>query len=758
MYRCLLRARFARLLTLAGATAGMLVLGAGAGVEIRSLISTDARAERRVRCELDAPAERRVRCELDAPAELRVRCELDAPAKLRVLSLNAWHGGMRVEEGRAKLLAVIRGARADVVGLQEARAGLPFFLAQELGWDLVASDDQSVAILSRFPVVARHPRTKNDAGLGARLRVREEPPSEIELFVAHLDHDPYGPYQAHFERASLEAILVAQRENQLAEIEDLLRVMAPALERSTSVPVFLVGDLNTPSHLDWTEANAARNAGYVVDWPVTRAIERAGLVDAFRARHPDPVRVPGVTWSPIVRRNGERAEPQDRIDFVFYRGEALRLTICETLLLGAPREEPDHAANEWPSDHAAVLAELALALRPAPEAPSERARFALDAVQVRAGDPLAFRFEGTTEVERGWIGLWPAHAFPEAVPSTQWRYLHGTQEPPSTRGPARGVVRFPTGPDPEAPLPPGDYVAWLLANDRDEPLAPPLRCTVAPRTSSEELGRARDRLRVLVWNLWHGGKEDGEAGLERVIEILREADPDIALLVETYGSGQRIAAALDRHLLMATPADNLSILSRWPFAEAWDLGDRFHAIGGVIEVPGFGPLACVDVWLSYAAEIWEEGTRARYTPAEMLAQHERSARADLDALLFPLERRLAGRASLPLVLGGDFNSMSHEDYVESARAQYGAPIAWPVTRRLAELGFRDAWRAVHPRIDRAADRTWSPRFPAQEQDRIDFVFWRGGALGPRRAVRIDRHAVRFPSDHAAIWVELEKDR
>ena len=138
------------------------------------------------------------------------------------------------------------------MGLQEARAGLPFFLAQELGWDLVATDDQSVAILSRYPVVARSARTKNDAGLGARLRVRAEPPSDLELFVAHLDYDPYGPYQAHFDRAPLEAILEAQRQNQLAEIEDLLRAMAPALQRSASVPVFLLGDLNTPSHLDWT--------------------------------------------------------------------------------------------------------------------------------------------------------------------------------------------------------------------------------------------------------------------------------------------------------------------------------------------------------------------------------------------------------------------------------------------------------------------------------------------------------------------------
>ncbi|MBK9386998.1 MAG: endonuclease/exonuclease/phosphatase family protein [Planctomycetes bacterium] len=679
-------------------------------------------------------------------------------APLRVLSLNAWHGGKRVEDGQAKLLAAIRAARADVVGLQEARAGLPFFLAQELGWDLVAKDDQSVAILSRHPVVARHARTKNDAGLGARLRVREEPPAEIEVFVAHLDYDPYGPYQAHFDRAPLEAILEAQRQNQLAEIEDLLLAMRPALAQRDAVPVVLMGDLNTPSHLDWTAACRSRNAGYVIEWPVTHAIERAGFVDVFRSRHPDPLAEPGTTWSPVVRANEGRIEPQDRIDYVFYTGDGARLARAEHLVLGTPQPEPDHAANEWPTDHVAVLAELALELPCSPQRNAERTRLELASSSVRAGEPLVARFSGTAGVARGWIGIWPAPAFPEAVPATRWSYLHGSQVARDERGPAEGNLRFATGADPEQPLPPGEYFAWLLANDRDEALAPPQRFQVLPRRAPSELARPRDRLRVLVWNLWHGGREDGEAGFVRALEILRAADPDVALLVETYGSGQRIAAALDLHLAMPTPADNLALLSRWPFAEVWELGERFHGLGGVIDVPGFGPLALVDVWLSYAAEIWEEGSRARCSPTEMLAQHERSALADLDALLRPLRRRLAERAPLPVLLGGDFNSMSHEDYVESARSQYGEPIAWPATRRLVELGFGDAWRAVHPGVDRAADRTWSPRFPRQEQDRIDFLFWRGERLVPRAARRIDRHPEGFPSDHAALVFELELRR
>ena len=79
-----------------------------------------------------------------------------------------------------------------------------------------------------------------------------------------------------------------------------------------------------------------------------------------------------------------------------------------------------------------------------------------------------------------------------------------------------------------------------------------------------------------------------------------------------------------------------------------------------------------------------------------------------------------------------FRGVSHFDYVESATDQYQAVIDWPSSRVMTEAGFRDAWRETHPQVDRVADRTWSPRFPEQEQDRIDFVYYRGQGSRPSR--------------------------
>jgi endonuclease/exonuclease/phosphatase family metal-dependent hydrolase len=111
---------------------------------------------------------------------------------------------------------------------------------------------------------------------------------------------------------------------------------------------------------------------------------------------------------------------------------------------------------------------------------------------------------------------------------------------------------------------------------------------------------------------------------------------------------------------------------------------------------------------------------------------------------------------IPIIITGDFNSMSHRDYVSHARDQYEAVVDWPASHVLSDAGFRDAWRDLHPEVDRAKDRTWTPRFPEQEQDRIDFIYYRGeAALLASEAQIIDDHQTKFPSDHAALITQFK---
>jgi len=83
------------------------------------------------------------------------------------------------------------------------------------------------------------------------------------------------------------------------------------------------------------------------------------MTDSYRQIYPDPASHPGITWSPIYKtwRYGDgKPEPLDRIDFVFFKSENVRLLDADVFVVGTPAQIPLHIQNEWPSDHAAVLA------------------------------------------------------------------------------------------------------------------------------------------------------------------------------------------------------------------------------------------------------------------------------------------------------------------------------------------------------------------------------------------------------------------
>ena len=46
----------------------------------------------------------------------------------------------------------------------------------------------------------------------------------------------------------------------------------------------------------------------------------------------------------------------------------------------------------------------------------------------------------------------------------------------------------------------------------------------------------QNTFKVMAWNIFHGGN-DIENGPENVAKIIKEINPDIILMVETYGSG-----------------------------------------------------------------------------------------------------------------------------------------------------------------------------------------------------------------------------
>lgn len=275
---------------------------------------------------------------------------------LHVMTYNIYRGGIMRGQPLAQTANVILKAKADVVGIQETRSPKGLHgedLAKLLGWNLCV-DRRNKCILTRHEIVERY-----DGG----IKVKLDSGDLAHIFNLHLASNPYQPYQllkikpkwhkhqdTSFLNTEAEAIAAA-REARGKEVFSLLEQIRSLSD--SGIPVFVVGDFNEPSHLDWTEA-ATRFGRHPmkVQFPASRAMANDGFLDAWRTVYPDEIKMPGHTWSPLTSP-GDPKDHHDRIDFVYYRGQGVR--VQDAKIIGEDKESADIVVSPYPSDHRAVV-------------------------------------------------------------------------------------------------------------------------------------------------------------------------------------------------------------------------------------------------------------------------------------------------------------------------------------------------------------------------------------------------------------------
>lgn len=287
-----------------------------------------------------------------------------AAESLRVMTYNIWVGGEAGGHPLAQTIRVIQAARPDVVGMQEGfgeerngkRPNNARAIAAQLGWNYFAQGDDGTSILSPHKIVAHTPKK-----WGAAIEL----PSgrRVWVFNVHFSHAPYQPYQllkipyhdAPFIDTAEEAVQSA-RETRNGEVEAMLAEVAAV--RGQDAPIFITGDFNEPSALDWTEpVFRAGRCPHVVPWPTTAQVYNAGFLDSYRHIHPNPLTKPGYTWTPTTSPDDPR-DRHDRIDFVMVAGPGVRITRSE--VVGEKLPEADIVVTPYPSDHRAVVSTVAL--------------------------------------------------------------------------------------------------------------------------------------------------------------------------------------------------------------------------------------------------------------------------------------------------------------------------------------------------------------------------------------------------------------
>lgn len=275
--------------------------------------------------------------------------------RVSVLTYNILAGGMRRGQPLSQTAKVIRASGADIVGIQEATNNdSADQLAELLGWNMLRLS-RSCVILTRHEIVAPYE-------YGGKLRL--DSGQDIYLFNLHLPPYPYQPYDLlglgkthiHTEQQAI-ASANKTRGQHLATILTQINALP-----DKNTPVFVTGDFNEPSHLDWTDAAAqAKRHPIKVAYPTSLAMARAGFADVWRTYHPDEMKHPGNTWTPTTKADNPK-DHHDRIDFVYFRGKGVVLKNVQ--VVGENETNADIVVAPYPSDHRAVVASFVLPRAP----------------------------------------------------------------------------------------------------------------------------------------------------------------------------------------------------------------------------------------------------------------------------------------------------------------------------------------------------------------------------------------------------------
>ncbi|MCM4152739.1 hypothetical protein DHD05_14160 [Arenibacter sp. N53] len=262
-------------------------------------------------------------------------------------------------------------------------------------------------------------------------------------------------------------------------------------------------------------------------------------------------------------------------------------------------------------------------------------------------------------------------------------------------------------------------------------------------------------LKVLTWNIWHGGHRYGkEVGLQRVIETIKATNADLIGLIETYGSGEEIADALGYYFYLIS--SNLSIMSRYPITETITEFKPFNFGGVLLNIGSSKELVFFDTWLHYLPDYSNSIIKENKTPKALIADEEGTRHGEIKEILRNITPYLKNSDETPVIMVGDFNMGSHLDWTRATKdIHYGKIVEWPESKAMFQAGFKDSYRELHinPLLDPGF--TWTPRAATSSdkyglRDRIDYIYYKGNGLLPIESKVIDYHPIMFPSDHAAV--------
>ncbi len=266
----------------------------------------------------------------------------------------------------------------------------------------------------------------------------------------------------------------------------------------------------------------------------------------------------------------------------------------------------------------------------------------------------------------------------------------------------------------------------------------------------------KKEIKVMTWNIWHGGLHGSKVdnfqkdtvNTLNILKVIEQNEPDILFMQETYCCGMEIAREAG-YPYSWRASSNLSIHSKYPITDTINIFKPFNSQGVIIDLDG-KKLMCFNLWLHYLPAYFDD--IKTMSPDSLILGEEKTRLSEIRAILS--EINLLGKSfNGPIIVGGDFNSGSHLDWVESTKKwHYNKTVEWPVSKLMAENGFIDSFREANPDPLKTMDGTCGFLSDEIISDRIDFIYYKGIELKTKtsKIVKEDPPGGFFNSDHRAI--------
>jgi len=272
----------------------------------------------------------------------------------------------------------------------------------------------------------------------------------------------------------------------------------------------------------------------------------------------------------------------------------------------------------------------------------------------------------------------------------------------------------------------------------------------------------QDTIKVMTWNIWHGGlhghKKDNfekdSSNTVNTLKVIQQAAPDILLMQETYCCGMDIAKTAGFGYSWRA-SSNLSIHSKYPIIDTLNIFRPFNSQGVKIKIHE-KEIVCFNIWLHYLPNYFDSSKTL--TPTELIEAEKPTRLSEIDTILTEIVPFIENADRVPVIIGGDFNSGSHLDWIESARhLHFDKIVEWPVSKKVHEYGFKDSFRGMYPDPVVNPAGTWGGfLFDNIISDRIDYIYYKGKGLQviSSHIIKDDPAGGFFNSDHRAVLTEF----